>query len=1003
MFSNALIFLITLALAFSSILTSIISSIRAIPIPSIRPITMPSLPTLLSPLVTPLYSSSAVIITPLLTGSLIAIGRVLGWPSFSEFIPFVLGLVTYLFKVHPALGFVFVTFFSLFAFAALGISEDADVSTWLVIPWLIAQAGLWMYTSYGWYAWWAASIAIAIKNYGMSPPVWCIPQILTCLCLKQLWSYFNEEHIRQFGYRHSPDCVTYLYNELQKLEWGVNIYELKDLCLQWRDWFVALVRRVAEQFTARPNPPARPTPTPTPPARPVSPALPVSSALSQPTPLLYPDGSIVPREQTITYEPIEPEAFSSMQRVHRPFLPRTASGKYAYNQWLKEKSKQRREAPMNYPPILRSTDRPIASARPFSVNRPLLTARRLEGRERKRFSLADWPGHHAFLSGLENSASGFLNGAPVFGALTAPAPVPVPELQLPPQPIYQQVFHQPEWVPESQPPQIASVVVYPANNVNINTPCEPAVPALGQAIDIYNHNATHLYITPQEPAPVLPAPMEVDIPEQEEILDPMDIWEDVQEHDVLGFMSVEEMEAELANADDNNTNVGQNDKSDEKPGYESLDDRMGASPFNDCKIRKDQTPTTSQSRPLHKPKSIKPRALSSSGSSSDSSNGGLTQDSTYRYNSKGKAVSKPSVQSSSTSQSNSLGGGLQASMYNANNLASAAQTPSSQALPSALQSKPTVNQSPLAKAFAQFTVPQMPLPQAQPTIAQSPSALPLSQLSVPQMPLPETQFQAYSPAAMAAKAFPRVFSPVPVVPMSEFSVPQVQLPQVPPSTPKPKQTVQQMPLPQDLPQTPKPKPTTSQLTWPQPAPSTSEPRQTMPQVLPPLKPDQTIQQKPPTQDLPQTPKPQPTTSTSKPKQTTPQEPSTQALPQMLKAQKEMAGRRIATPKSRKAMINQAEKPSSTTAAQEPAPKKPQAPRLPGKSKPANATSTLYTVPVSSKGKGPAAKPVASQPEFVDEEEDFEDKVCEFMDGGLSHEQAYTMAEHYFNQRKLNRR
>ncbi|KAF3057248.1 hypothetical protein GL218_06316 [Daldinia childiae] len=593
----------------------------------------------------------------------------------------------------------------------------------------------------------------------------------------------------------------------------------------------------------------------------------------------------------------------------------------------------------------------------------------------KRFSLADWSGHNAFMAGIQNSASGFINGAPVFGVLTAPAPVPapepqllsqpiyqqvlhqpewVPEPQLPSQPIYQQVFHQPEWVPESQPPELASVVVYPANNVNFNTPCEPAVPALGQAIDIYNHNATPLYVTPQEPAPIVPTPMEVDIPEQVETLPEAmeDVQVDVQ--NTTGFMSVEQMEDDLvdhfealANAQasvSDNTNAGQADNAqDDQPGYESLDDRMGASPFNDCKIREKQTPTKSQSQPMHKPKSDKPHALSSS------------------------------VQSSSTTPSKSLGGGLQASMYNANNLASAAQTPSSQALSSTLQSKPPVKQSPLTKALAQLSNPQMPLPQAQQTIAQS--------------------------------------SPAP--PMSQFSVPQVQLPQVPATTPKPKQTVQQMPLPQALPQTLQPQPTTSQMAWPQPAPPVSEPQQTM--VLPPLKPQQTTQQKPSTQALPQKPKPQPTTSqltgsettssTPKPKQTTSQEPSSQALPQMPQVQKAMAStRRIATPKSRKAMINQAEKPSSTTAAQAPAPKPKAAARLPGKSKPANATSVLYTepgpsVPKKDKGKGRATQP----PVLVDEEDDFEDKVCEFMDGGLSNEQAYIMAEHYFNQRRISRR
>lgn len=82
--------------------------------------------------------------------------------------------------------------------------------------------------------------------------------------------------------------------------------------------------------------------------------------------------------------------------------------------------------------------------------------------------------------------------------------------------------------------------------------------------------------------------------EHEEILvsEPMDVQEDVQEHDIPGFMSVEQMEDELVNHHDalananananNNTNVGQADKKPgDKPGYESLDDRMGASPFNE--------------------------------------------------------------------------------------------------------------------------------------------------------------------------------------------------------------------------------------------------------------------------------------------------------------------------------------------------------------------------------------------------------------------------------------
>ncbi|KAG4217421.1 hypothetical protein PC116_g34098, partial [Phytophthora cactorum] len=87
--------------------------------------------------------------------------------------------------VHPVLGFFVITFFALLAFTALALSDDADVSVLLVVPWLVAQACLWKYTSYGWYAYWAASIAIIIKNYGISPPVWCIPQILVCLWLKE--------------------------------------------------------------------------------------------------------------------------------------------------------------------------------------------------------------------------------------------------------------------------------------------------------------------------------------------------------------------------------------------------------------------------------------------------------------------------------------------------------------------------------------------------------------------------------------------------------------------------------------------------------------------------------------------------------------------------------------------------------------------------------------------------------------------------------------------------
>ncbi|OTB19220.1 hypothetical protein K445DRAFT_8275 [Daldinia sp. EC12] len=1060
---------------------------------------MPSLATVFAPL----SSSSAVVLLPLLAALFILpLGRFLGWPSLFDFLPLVLGLAAYLFKVHPVLGFFVITFFSLFAFTALALSDDADVSILLVVPWLVAQACLWKYTSYGWYAYWAASIAIIVKNYGTSPPVWCIPQILVCLWLKELFSYYNEEHVRQFGYSHIPNCVTYIYEELQELEWSLDMREIKDLLLLWGDRSAALFRRVAGIFTTRPASPAGPAP------------LPPSPAELQPTP--QESGPVVLREKI----PVEEAAESKVQAP----APRTTS--YAPFRGVQREyerkygqSVRRPVAPgltfnahtehlrlSRFTPFGKSLSQPFA--KPFVPPKPLSLFRVKERRrpwvpmkpeDFKRYpvvepqlSLTDkfrFPGEDLV------PASTHINGAPIIG------PFPIPLIagpQIPPVQPYEPLFHnptygtvvpEPEWEPQVTPPQIQSVVVY-------NPPAELyAAPAVDQPIAMCNLDGTTIY--PEDPE----GPADISMEDEDEEPSPVDNSIPMEkDEEQPAVMSVEDMEGFLAQPQtfQSTVNANANIPPVDYSGYESFDDTMDGSPYNNCKIRTFlQAPVQSQfqpmvqpaitmpaapqpsGRPIAKPKSVKPRALRSSSTSSSSSLSSLEDVErrlasnpapvpapapapapvTYnKFMSKYGMGQQPSVASSSTSQGLSLGAtfqGLQSSMYNVPGPVSkdldmletpqAPQMPSSQALPPAMQPKTTPSKSPLAMALSQMPLQQVPfLGQPMPTATPAPSVPSISQLSVPQMPLPQVPFNVPTPvlsplpptpSPLSAKVPLPFYGLMPATPPTP--TPQPKSTQVLPPL-KPQQTTQQKPSLQAVPNAPKAQTTVPGLTWPTAVSEVAKPPQVAPQMPAP--------QVPPAAP-PAAPKPPKVSSQlalpePEPILVTIQE-SSEPDPVVKASQAQMSGRRVAVPKSRKAMTsinpyqgtdvvtsstsgNAAMTPKTNV--QAPAPKPPQPLCLPGKSKPTNPASTITTTysaagPSDYKGKGPATnlpelsnepmwpnrpgpkdvararadkKIMASPTINVDKVYEFEDKVVQFEGMGYDQDVAIGMANDYFD-------
>ncbi|KAI1804713.1 hypothetical protein F4811DRAFT_570799 [Daldinia bambusicola] len=1009
-----------------------------------------------------LSSTSAVILIPLLAALIFfPLGRLLGWPSLTDFVPLALAIIMYLFKVSPVLAFVVISSLSLFAFVAQALASDAEVPVLVVAPWLVAQVYLWKNTSYGWLALWVAMGAVMVKNYGLSPPAWCIPQFLFCLWLKELFSLENDEHIRQFGYAQFPDCVTYVKNELQGLEWGFDMRELMDLCFRWGDRSVALLRRVAEKFTTHPASSAELVPLPPTPAEP------------QPTP--QEPETVVLREQIPEEEAAEPQVKAEAWRP-------TTSASFGSAGWRSERNSGRapglvsrslaaqgradrrrfhvQTRPLTYPPPTLFT---------FMVRRkrPAWVPMKPED-----FGLPQPPKPLPSVADLWQSVgepqvepTHFINGAPFIGAIPPP-PMPIAGPQIPPVQPYERVFHQPEGESQAQPGQVQSVVVYPSQSF------DPA-PAVDQPIMMHNLDGTPAIIEVSEEEEMVPAPSPMEGVEQHI---PMD------EAEVDPVMTEEEMEAyltELAEQSQPSQSVVHvNDQPVDHSGYESLDDVMGASPYNNCKIRfSSQAPAQSQFQPMTQPAATqpsssryiaKPRALRSLSNVSSSSDLSSLSDveqrlglvptpapfpNTYnKFTRKYGAGLQPSGASSSTSQSQSQGTpfkGLQSSMYNVLSPVPedldmseppVQQMPSSQALLPAMQPKTTPSENPLAKALSQVPPPQVPF-QGQlpmPTVTPSPSVPSISQLSVPQMQLPQGPFQVpvvpmptLSPLPPTPEPQPTpaplpFIGPMPVTPSTPTPQPQQQK-VLPPL--KPQSTSQQKPSTKAAPTAPKAKATVGKLTWPSDVPQTQKTQE---------KPQQTTQQKPAPKALPQTPKPQP----PKPPKVSAQ----LALPEVPKApvvaevspypepvlvvipysepepavkasKSQMAGRRVAVPKSRMALtsINQYQgtgvatsrtsgnaapapapapastpAPSTQTNAQAPAPKPPQPLRLPGKSKPANPSSTIIQAgPSSYKGKGRATDS-QDQDDLA-----YEAKVLEYMEMGHSDEEARMRADRFF--------
>lgn len=52
------------------------------------------------------------------------------------------------------------------------VAAGFNMPTWWVVSYLIAQAGLWGFTSYGWHVLWVASCLMSYLNHGLVPVFW---------------------------------------------------------------------------------------------------------------------------------------------------------------------------------------------------------------------------------------------------------------------------------------------------------------------------------------------------------------------------------------------------------------------------------------------------------------------------------------------------------------------------------------------------------------------------------------------------------------------------------------------------------------------------------------------------------------------------------------------------------------------------------------------------------------------------------------------------------------
>ncbi|KAI1413980.1 hypothetical protein F5Y13DRAFT_188502 [Hypoxylon sp. FL1857] len=180
-----------------------------------------------------------------------------------DIVPISLALVVYLFRVHPALGMGLLGLVALVLGIVLTIAAEADISAWWVFYYLIVQAALGWFTSFGWCGFLGAVAIIGYLNHGLSVGR-LLPVLAGLILLKRMVGTAYWPGALP-GYGHGTVVRNPVMSALQELDWSVDLEGLNNavnaLARPLLARSVIVARNITDKLVARFFP-APPTPPP---------------------------------------------------------------------------------------------------------------------------------------------------------------------------------------------------------------------------------------------------------------------------------------------------------------------------------------------------------------------------------------------------------------------------------------------------------------------------------------------------------------------------------------------------------------------------------------------------------------------------------------------------------------------------------------------------------------------------------------------------------------------
>ncbi|OTA64084.1 hypothetical protein K449DRAFT_432598, partial [Hypoxylon sp. EC38] len=359
-----------------------------------------------------------------------------------DFVPIVLLPFLYLFGVQPAFGIGLLVSIFLAVVFLLDIASELNVSAWWVTYYLIVQAALGWFTSYGWYGFLGAICLVRYLNHG----AWGLARLALdgigySIVMRIAYASFKA-HTRRHDYSHSPGVVSAVVSQLLALDWtpdfdGFNAYT-NSLVLRLAKATVTVAQNLTGKLCASfPPPHPRPlAPSPRPKSIPTEAQEKRADAEDD---VDY--GAPDPIEQVLaSYEAARREddrlLLEEIRRAERMELSRPLN-------WLEEKARRTREC-------TRDTLYPATRAFAPVQAKPLL------------WLTLPSPAPAPFQAPIPAPVS-----APVPVPIMTPVSAPVPELV--PEVVYPVI---------SQVPELAPMVVGP-----IETPVNESLPANSKTLD----------------------------------------------------------------------------------------------------------------------------------------------------------------------------------------------------------------------------------------------------------------------------------------------------------------------------------------------------------------------------------------------------------------------------------------------------------------------------------------------------------------------------------------